>query len=965
MATFEQLMDAARRADAAGDTAAAKRFLELAQPMQAAPAATPEPTPAPVDEEQGLIDQIMGVGGDVADTAGYFSQELARGVTDLVGAPVDLVNASPMLLNLLPGEQGMQPFTEEPVGGSDHLWDMLTKPRDLAQEAIGSEVGDSTPDNMFERIGGRVMNELGAAAVPGAAIASKAAKVGTQGARTMQQSARPVERFTGRVLESAAANPAKFAGKEATYATGAGVGAGVAREAVSDGDPTTTTPKEAAADLVGALGGALGTGVVETVQRTGRDVLTAATGKGGSTVVRDAAAGELARAANAPQVPSGALDTEALADVLATGGRVSRTVPGFKETTGDVLQNPGVASLEYSRQSGANSGEYATRRQDNVRAANEAIEEQAPTGTPGAFRETLSQKRDDTLGEATALNTQARAEFDEAADALAAAQSGEARGQTVRAALDDALAKAKDVEREAWAGIDGEVDPSGLKAEFDAVEQTLTLAEQQAVMGDRGILNIPGELSKGPDEDAALMAQVFGDEAAPTATRLAEVTTLRSSLTDRARAARSAGDHNTARVLDKYVAAVDSFLDNAAPAVVEQMEAARAVTRDLNDRFTRPGTPVAETLSRNQGQPRLPDSRVTQKFVQPDEGQATNVDTLLRETNNAQDVREALEDQIRAGAQGLLDSPDRLEKYLGQYEQVFKKFPELRDEFGTAASLKRTSDEAASSLKATERDLGTPETQGTGTVGKYLKFGDERSVDAMAGVVNAPDPAKAIDELMEFSGGDAQAVEGARSAFWQLMRRDAQSTGSSTKVAGGEQTWRPQSLYNFLQDPKKRVVMERLYADDPEQMARVDEIAKALNEVDLRSSTKAPNSSGTPQAIKGNEVLPSTETVGAYSFAYQRGQVGLPFIGLRLVSTMARKATLKGRTAEFEQLIDEALLNPEVAEMLLREHNPANVAAMTRSAKLWWGNRANALVELMEGEPTEDESLVDTIMEGQ
>lgn len=935
---------------------------------QSAPVVAREPQSAPAPtEDETLLQHIMDMGGQVLDTTGYLAQEAARGATSVVGAPVDIVNVSPTLLNLLPGEQGMQPMTERPIGGSQHLWERLTAPRDALQSTMGVDVGDSTPDNLFERITGRVTEELGAAAVPGLALLSKAAKVGTSGARAMQGSARRGERMLGSLLESANVNPSRFVGKEALYATGAGVGAGTAREFVSDDDPTTTTSSEALADLIGAIFGAGSTGAIDAAQRTGRDVITAATGAGGSEVVRDTVAGELARAAGAPSVPSGALNTEALATSLSGGSRVAKAVPGFQESTADVLQNPGLASMEYSRQSGDNAGEFVQRRDQNARAVNDAIEAEAPDATPGAFRERLSAGRDEALLQAETKRYLAQTEFEKAADNLAAVQTGEARGQTIRAALDDALEKARSVEREAWAGIDGEVDPSGLSQTFDRISGELTLAERDVVSGEGSILSIPGQLNAAPGEDAALLAQITDSELPTAGVRLSEVTTLRGSLTDRARAARSAGEHNKARVLDKYVAGIDSFLDDAAPDVVEQMESARAVSRDLNDRFTRPTTPVAQTLDRNQGQPRVPDSEVPGRFVRPDEGQASNIDALLRETDNADDVRAALGDQIRAGAQPHLNNPDRLEAYLDQYKQVFEKFPGLRDEFGTAAALKRKADDAVEAQKQTQRDLGTETAPGRNAIGRYLRFGDERAVDAMAGVVNSPDPAKAADELLQFTGGEPQAIEGAKSAFWKLIERDAKSSGITTRASGGEQNWRPQSLRNFLQNPKNRTVMEKLYANDPDQMARIDEIANALAEVDMRVTAKAPNSSGTPQALRGSEVLPSTETVGAYSFAYQRGQVGMPFIGLRLVSTMARKATLRGNSREFQELLDKALLEPDVAEMLLREHNPANVAAMTRMAKLWLGNRAPAIVDLLEGDDgrSEDDELLDQIMEGE
>jgi len=921
--------------------------------------------PEPVNDEAFLMDHIMSGAEQVSDTGGFFAQSLAKGITSLAGAPVDLVNASPMLLNILPGEQGMKPFSENPFGGSEQLWELFTAPRDALQAATGSEVGDAVPNNAFERIGGRIFEELGAMAIPVGAVMLKAGRIGVEGARSLQRSERPITRMAGNLAESAAVNPGKFVGKEAAYATGAGTGAGVAVEAVSDGDPNTTTESEALADLLGAILGATGTAVGDAAYRAGADGLAAITG-GGTQVVKDAVTGELARAGAAPLAPSGAADTTRLARALGSSPRASATVPGFQESTADMAQSPGLASLEYARQSGPNAGDYAQRRHANAAATNQALDDVAPKATPGAFRETLSARRDDALLDAQTRAYVANAEFDAAAKKLAAVQDGEARGQTVRAALEEALVKAKEVEREAWSGVTGTVDPSELSAAFDRVTAGLTKAQQNDISEMTGVLAIPKRLSGAADdldEDAALMAQVFGataGEATAAPVRLAEVTTLRSSITDRIRAARSAGQNDVARTLDGYVAAIDGFLDNAAPEVVEQMEAARAVTRDLNDRFTRPGEAISQTLSKNQGRYRVPDSNVSGKFVQPDERQIGNVNRLLEETGDAADVRDALQDQVKADAKDLLANPVRLDQFVKRHGHVFEKFPELRDEFGSVAALRKKAEEAGNAAKVTERELGAPGKTGSGPVGKYLEFGGERAVDAMSGVVNARDPAKAADELLRFVDDAPEAVEGARAAFWQLMERDARSAGATTRTGGGQQTWRPASLHNFLQSPQKRAVMERLYRDNPAQMERIVEIAEALRLVDTRSTARAPNTSGTPQSVAGSRILPNTETIGAYAFAHQRGQVGLPFIGLRLVSTMARRAILNNRTKDFQKLLDEALLNPDVAEALLRENNPANVAALTRSAKGWRIGLAPTVADLAGDEP-EDEALMRAI----
>ena len=129
--------------------------------------------------------------------------------------------------------------------------------------------------------------------------------------------------------------------------------------------------------------------------------------------------------------------------------------------------------------------------------------------------------------------------------------------------------------------------------------------------------------------------------------------------------------------------------------------------------------------------------------------------------------------------------------------------------------------------------------------------------------------------------------------------------------------------------------------------------------MDFGATGWVPNSSGTPQGLRGSEILPSTETLGSRGFAYARGQVGLPFLGLNIGSVIARRAILRGRGQDFQELLDQALLHPDLAATLLRDSNPADIRAMTRAARIHLGNRAAFLDDLL----TDDEpSFEDTIM---
>lgn len=902
--------------------------------------------------EPTLVDRIMS--GFVDPAMGYAAAAgdgFREGVANLLGAPVDLINASPMLLNILPGEQGFGPFTDRPFGGSASIDAGLRGATPFTDPVIPNY----EPQGAGQRIVNRLFNEVGANTIPIAGALTAAGRMGVQGARAMGG---PIGNF----VESMAVNPVATTAKELQYAGGAGIGAGALREAFSDGDPNTTTSGEALADLVGAFGGMAGVGLVRGGASAVSDAFSALSGRGGSRVVNDAVAGELATRAGAPRTPAGVPDTSGLAEALATAGRrVSELIPGFKPSTADVLQDPKLAALEYTRQSGPNSGMFVERRMANTQAAADAIDEMAPTATPGAFRETLSANRDAQLLESETQAYLARTKFDSAVANLQAVQSGEARGQTIRGALDEALSAARGVERTAWSAVQGEGDGKQLAAAIGSVTDELTLAERDAV-GDLGsTLAIPARLL--PDDETAKAA-------ADVAINVSEVTGMRSALTTAARQAEAAGDPNKARIIGLYVDAIDGFLAKISD-TADALDAARAVSRDLNDRFTRRGSPVADTLAtRPSGGPVVPDSRVAPAFIQPNEGQASVIDNVLRETGpttRAAEARAALRDQILADVKdkGLLDRPDELRAYLDQYGQVFGKFPDLKRDLGTSAGLRETLAGAEKAQVETARRLGGADDQkGTSQVARYLQFGDEKAVDAMSGVVNAKDPAAAADELIAFVGNDPQAIEGAKSAFWQLMTREARSKGATTGTASGTQPWRPASLYNFVTAPKNAAVMERLYANDPEHLQRIRDIADELRRVDIRTTAKAPNTSGTAQALGGSKVLPSTETLGAYAFAYQRGQVGLPFIATRLVSTIARRAMLKGRTAEFETLLDQALLNPDVAEKLLRENNPANIEALTRAAKTALGVRSAWVDDLLNGdEPARPEQdMVDVIM---
>ncbi len=157
----------------------------------------------------------------------------------------------------------------------------------------------------------------------------------------------------------------------------------------------------------------------------------------------------------------------------------------------------------------------------------------------------------------------------------------------------------------------------------------------------------------------------------------------------------------------------------------------------------------------------------------------------------------------------------------------------------------------------------------------------------------------------------------------------------------------PRALMRFLDEPRNAAVAERLYRDNPEHLADIRRIAEAIQSVDVRQRARAPNTSGTAQGLS-NVLTP--ETLQSRIGSYQRGQISGSFLVTSIAAVTARRAVKRAQTQAIGRLLDEALLNPEAAAVLLRENNPANRALLARRAKAWMGNQASTVVNLLDGE---------------
>lgn len=921
------------------------------------PAEPPEPT---------LVDRIMG-GASAAGRLGSVGLQGARqGAGNLIGLPADLVNMAPQALNLIPGVDGVPTFTgmagRPDVFFGDQAAQALGAPADAARAGLGAagiDVPEVQPETGPERMTARVGEELGAAAVPvGGALAA--------GARVTRDQARNLPEILRMFVEPAHLNPARFVRREGAVTAGAGAGAGTANEIVGGRETTG----QQFADLVGAISGALAVGAGSAGWNALSQITRAARNDPNyiDNVVRQRATDAIADSSDLPRSPDGSpLDTDPLVSQIMGGDSPQAAIPGYRDSLADRTGDAGIAALEYQRQSGSGAGRFAARRGENTAAIDSAMRDVEPQGSPGALRETLETERTSRLDAARDTTQRARRSFDDASAQLNSTLTGGDRGANIRAALEDASDSAYAVVREAWAPLNRSretVNVGPLADSFSEIDQGLGMAGRNRFRPDEA--DIPEALMRPGGEDTP--TGLLGPDGQPlmrpgappvTEVELLEVTDLRSALTDAQREARNRKSSPEVRVIGDHIRAIDDYLDaSVPPALREQYDAARAATSDFSDRFTRPQSPIAQTLDRREGQYRVPDSGVARRFVQSDEKNVAAFESLMREAGTDDRVRNSVRDQILSdvSARNLLDRPDQLDAYLGRYSQVFEQFPDLRRQLGDAGSVRR---QLASAERA-EESLNLMLTKnGRSAVANYLQFGDANAQTAMRNVIASKDPARAMDELLTFVGDAPEAVEGARRLFWERMQQAGRSGGETTRSVSGDQPWMPRALKGFLDDPRVTAVAERLYRDNPEHLERIREIADGLQNANIRERMRAPATSGTAQGI-----APSMETLASRSFAVQRGVVGIPFTLTNLGGIVARRIVSRAQNAALERTLDEALLNPEFAAALLRENNPANRAALNRMAKSYLGNQASTFTRML-NEADEEESAdvtIDTIM---
>lgn len=459
----------------------------------------------------------------------------------------------------------------------------------------------------------------------------------------------------------------------------------------------------------------------------------------------------------------------------------------------------------------------------------------------------------------------------------------------------------------------------------------------------RDQMGFPGTGDRAPSPAAGEGAAPAPQDG-PVPVSLRETADLRSALSAEHRDALSTSNPARARVIEQYITALDDYARTNHPNV-EAYDAARDFSRQLNDRFTRPQTDVAQVLDRNQGVYRQADASVPGRFAPPNSGDQGGFEALMREAGTDPRARNAVADQLRDAASSA-QTPEAVARFMDDHSRVLANFPELRAQLTERANAQHVAGNAARRQEELTASLGTENSRGSSSVGKYLQHGTEQTSRAIQGVFTAAKPAEAARELLEFAGRDREAVNGMRRAIWDEAERVGRRKGETTASADGVQPWMSGKLKAFVDKPNVRAVIQEVF--DPEHVANIDKLVEVLQHTNVGARGKAPNSSGTAQGIldtiKGSV---SPESIQSGVMSVKRGQIGVPWLVTSIAARLARNSVKAAQGPAINRMLDEALVNPEAAAALLRENNPVNRAYLSRSSKLWGIEHADQIASAL------------------
>lgn len=883
--------------------------------------------------------------------AGNFFSGFNEGFANVVGLPVDLVNAGIKALGI--------PAGDAPVFGSEFIKKYLMPepfeaktPSERILRRIGQEVGGTVP--------------LAAGSVA-AGGARAAGKVAGKVSEALLAGETAMQRFanvpTYIVEELSKVNPATLATIETALASGAGLGAGTMKELFPEGGPM--------AEFIGELAGGVAPPALLGLVRRAKDVaLTGAkklVGYESEEATKQRIGKHLDKVSREGKIEQGIQDMEA----------VQQEIPSLKPTAGQATGEPGLIAEERAleKSSGEMTQKFRVRLGENRQVVREYFEATAPDGDPLKTITALQRKRDadeallnvglarteaklDTLrgqisektkrviDQTERLMQQADERIAQRLESIGPKLTPKQQGEIIRQEYENELTKFRIQAAENYNQVgDAYLTVNHTKAaiqELDRVPPRLRIKDPVPA-NVRQVINSLGSDQNVEGISEAFLERIGKDDKVETFSNLRQV---RSELKASLREARAADDETTTRALNKILDGVEADMNELLPAgrfgdlYPDQADAyARATEYYVKgvERLKR-GAANQLRLKDRYGNYRVQDEDVAKLFLRNE----TTMENFNKAFSGKAEAQRSLSDAARLDfwdfamrpATGQLDR-NKAARWIQDHEHVFKAFPELKDEWLNADAMQKGYEAQRASLKdiaknpekflrlsdpkvfdqlsATEKQLAKAQ-----EVVKRTTRDFERSAanyflkadvnHAAAKILTSDNPVKSYQQVFSKVKGDADAVKGLQRAVWEAMQDKVE--GQAIDLLTGDRKMLATKMSDFLRDHRDLVKV----AFGPERAQRLETVEKALTML-ARSETPI-GSPGSDTALNV-QIQAQLPILFSRAFAISSGRTSATF-GIAERAGRFLSKHFSGLTQEQQRaILEEAFLDPKVMQTLI------------------------------------------------
>lgn len=714
-ADLARVMEALKRADAAGNTEDARQLAQIADRLR----------------RQDVANRATLHSDRENFTAGDYMQSLGgginRGLATMAGAPGDLMNLGTEAIGL-----------GRPFGGSKEMTDLVFGSTETGRGMIAPGATDEGGQML-----GRIGEEVGATALPGGAILGAA----TRTAPRVFTAATSVPRaIWGAFANPIRQSPALAATGELVAATGAGTGAHIAQSA----DPGNRAA-ETWGQLLGGVAPSLvsffpGPLITRFLIGTARRFSPSAQHAAARNEVSDLMGGQLT-----PEAEAGLREAE----------RLGQRIPGFRPSLGEATGSPALLAQQRQVESAATGGTLERlqgRRVDAEGAVARFAEQQAPgaEGAPEFVVDTARKSLDDLR--ATAKSAEAALKDRQRAIAAGLPTADRyAAGEALRNRLLDIRAQTR--ARLSLRAEELGIDETNLSAPFhDLRRQIVGEFKPRSVFEDAA--NTPGILQE---------LKRMGDDEIVT---FADIKALRERLSDDLFDVAGGANPNRrqVRTLTLMKERLDDWIENLGGEQFGQAaDRWRQFRGEYFDQYIKPfelGAAFKVRTKDAKGAYVTPNERVASTFFAPGEESAAK--QFRRAFGSDQEAHASLEavalDSLREHAvrDGVL-KPGLLKDWMRRHDSVLAEFPAIRGAVDNVFNAQRSIEGRQAQLVARQRQIDDM------LLAKQLDAYARESKgaeDVLTAALNSP---RKMHQLVSALRKKPEAVEALRRNLWGMI----------------------------------------------------------------------------------------------------------------------------------------------------------------------------------------------------